>query len=70
MRLYEITAAEVDKTLGSPDQMTPGALGREHAWRQQGPGRWLRVTFVDEADRRVVITVTPKRAFRGGPDAH
>jgi plasmid stabilization system protein ParE len=33
-------------------------------------GQWLRVTFRDEAERRIVITVTPKQKFAGGANAH
>jgi len=70
MRMYEISEEEVKAVLEHPDHLTGGAFGREHAWRRTAQGRWLRVTFRNEGERHIVVTVTPKRRFSGGTDAH
>jgi len=69
MRLYEITAEEIHVTLREPDQVTEGAYGRRQAWKRGPHGQWLRVTFVDEGTRRIVITITPTRQGPGGAHA-
>ena len=68
MRLYGVAEASVHAALTAPDQITTGELNAWHAWKREGGGGWLRVTFRDELARRVVITVTPKKKFPG--DAH
>lgn len=40
MRLYEITVEEVGATLVTPEQVTAGAFGRQHAWKQWAQGKW------------------------------
>jgi hypothetical protein len=59
---------EVTETLAHPDHVTPSEFGRQHAWRRRKARGWLRVTFIDEGERRVVITVTPKK--EGHANAH
>ena len=61
MRLYQITFEEVTKVLGQPSFVQPAEHGKRHAWGQTERGRILRVTFKEESDRCVIITVTPKR---------
>lgn len=70
MRLYDVAMDDVREALQHPDQVLPGSAEYRHAWRRSSRGGWLRVTFTDEGARRVVITVTPKRTFSGGIDAH
>lgn len=70
MRLYEIGEEAVGEALRKPDDIIMGEFGRRHAWKRGVGNVWLRVTFVDEGARRVVITVTPKRHGPGGDDAH
>ena len=65
MRLYGITEEQVAIILQAPDHLMNGGEQRWNAWRQMGT-RWLSVTYTDEAARRVVITVTPRRR---GPEA-
>ncbi len=65
MRLYDIAEAEVFLALSEPER-TSATRGRINAWRHRPTG-WLRVTYIDEGGRRVIITVTPRR--RGPADS-
>lgn len=66
MHLYDISSEEVAMALKEPGQTNPGSEGRWHAWKPRKEGGWLRVTFKDEGRQRVIITITPKRKFKGG----
>ena len=70
MRLYAIEHGEVEETVVRPEHVVLGEFGRQHAWKRRAQGAWLRVTFKDEAHRRIVITVTPKLEAPGGHHAH
>ena len=66
MRLYEIVPDEVIEALAYPSLIQPGEHGRQHAWKTMQTGKTLRITFVEESGRYVVITVTPKRFMPEG----
>ena len=70
MRLYDIGQEEVRAALEHAEEVTAGPFGRQHAWKREVHGQWLRVTFRDEPARRIVITVTPKQKFAGEANAH
>lgn len=60
MRLYRLTDDEVINALTQPDRLTPTGHGEQHAWKQIPTG-WLRITFAEEHQDEVVITVTIRR---------
>ena len=64
MRLYRVTQAEVTDALRQPDRVTPTSSGEQHAWKQI-PRGWLRVTYAQEGQGSLVITVT---VGRRGPE--
>jgi len=66
MRLYDLTEIDVTEALSQPDRLTPTSHGEQHAW-QHIPRGWLRVTYVEEHQTVVVITVTVRR--RGPEEA-
>lgn len=70
MRLYHIAQDLVHSVLMNPDFLTDGSFGARHAWKQLESGGFLRVTFKDEPDRRLIITVTPKRSRPGDQHAN
>ena len=70
MRLYEITREQVLQALENPTQVTEGCFEAMHIWKQLPSGTWLRITVKIEEDRRVIITITPKRKFSGGTHAN
>lgn len=57
LRYWKLSHEEIEKALSEPDKITPSRSGRSNAWKLVDAG-WLRVTFIDEVDRRVIITVT------------
>ena len=66
MRLYDIAPEDVIEALECPSLTQPGEYGRQHAWKTTQAGKTLRVTFIEESGRCVVITVTPKRFMPEG----
>lgn len=60
MRRDRINTDVVESILAEPDYLEPSEFTRWNAWKKV-PRGWCRVTFVDDGDRRVVITVTLKR---------
>ena len=67
MRLYGISSQEVESTIVSPDLVEPTRRSRLNAIKSVSD-RIVRVTYVEEADRIVVITVTPRRRLSGDGD--
>lgn len=55
--------------LESPDYVSPGQGGKMHAWKQRDRF-WLRVTYIDEDQARVVITITIKDSGPSGMGDH
>jgi hypothetical protein len=64
MRRYrqtlELTENDVAAALDRPEVILPSIRGRSNAWKNFGDF-WLRVTFIEQAHRRVVVIVTVKR---------
>lgn len=60
MRLWQLTETEVTEALRHPEQVTPSSHGQRHAWKQTAQG-WLRVTYAEEDETFIVITVTVRR---------
>ena len=60
MRRYAITEEEVQSVLTTPNRVESAVKGRTNAIKEEA-GRILRVTYVEEAHRIVVVTVTPRR---------
>ncbi len=67
MRMWDVSLADVLGAIDAPDVQTPSRHGRQSAWHYSR-GRWLRVTYIDEAEIRVVVTVTVRR--RGPEGEH
>lgn len=59
-RHWRIGLDEVAQAIENPDVTTESFLNRVNYWRRWRDG-WLRVTTIEEAERIVVITVTPRR---------
>ncbi|MBI4338105.1 MAG: DUF4258 domain-containing protein [Chloroflexi bacterium] len=66
MQLYEITLEQVMETFMSPDSLAPTLKERYNAFRRV-ENRLLRVTYKEDAERMVVVTVTPLRRGEEGP---
>ena len=66
MRLYEIEPHDVAETLQQPSLIQSGEQGKQHAWKKTNRGAFLRVTFKEELEQIVVITVTPKKNIPEG----
>lgn len=65
MKEREVTEKEVEITIGEPDSMDASIKGRKNTYKFIG-NRFLRVTFKEESDRILVITVTMrKKPFKG-----
>ena len=60
MRFWNIPAEDVRSTLAVPDRVLPTEKGRLNAIKMLGE-RFLRVTYMEEADHILIITVTPRR---------
>ena len=65
MRQHQISEESVISTLTEPDQLLPSIKSRYNALKQLG-NRIIRVTFLEEAEHILVITVSPRRHFQGG----
>lgn len=59
MRRFSVSPDEVRQALESPDSKQTSEKGRQNAWRKRAD-RYIRVTYVEEERRTVVITVTLK----------
>ena len=65
MKERDVTEDETEFVIENPDFYEPGIKGRTNAFKFLN-GRYLRVTFKEESDHILVITVTiRKRPFRG-----
>ncbi|MBE0431582.1 MAG: DUF4258 domain-containing protein [Dehalococcoidia bacterium] len=66
MRRFGVSPGEVEQLLEGPDHTESGEKGRRNAWRKRND-RYIRVTYVEEQERTVVVTVTLKdRLPKGG----
>lgn len=67
MRRFGVSAEEVKQALESPEAREATAKGRQNAWKKRDD-RYIRVTYVEEGARAVVVTVTVKdRPPKGVP---
>lgn len=57
MKERGVSAEEVELSITQPDTTLPIAHGRTNSFKHVG-GRFLRVTYKEETDRFLVITVT------------
>lgn len=65
MKEREVTQEETEITIKEPEYTEPSVKGRINAYRYIG-NRFIRVTYKEEYDHILVITVTVrKRPFRG-----
>jgi hypothetical protein len=65
MKERGVTDEEAEMTINKPDHIETSIKGRRNAYRCI-KGRFLRVTFKEEADHILVITVTVRRRpFKG-----
>ena len=60
MRFWNILVEDVQSTLADPDRVLPTEKDRLNAIKMLGE-RFLRVTYTEEADHILVVTVTPRR---------
>jgi len=60
VRFWSIDPEEVMATLQNPDRIIPIEKGRLNAIKQFGE-RFIRVTYIEESDHILVITVTPRK---------
>lgn len=65
MKEREVSEEEAEMTIKDPEYIEPSIKGRKNAYRFIKE-RFLRVTFKEETDHILAITVTVrKRPFRG-----
>lgn len=62
MLLYDISLRQVEKTIQEPEKVVPSIKERYNAYRHIGE-RFLRVTFKEEEQRYIFVTVTPRKRF-------
>jgi hypothetical protein len=59
MKWRKISEKEVELTLGAPDKIEPTVKDRKNAYKRIGK-RYLKVTYKELQDTRVVITIVDK----------
>jgi hypothetical protein len=64
-RLWRITQDEIAEAIDNPGATEPSILNRVNYWHRRRD-TWIRLTTVEEGDRIVVISVTPRRKGPGG----
>lgn len=57
---WGIRQEDIESTLSAPDQVMPTRKGRLNAVKQFG-NRFLRVTYREESDCLLIVTVTPRK---------
>lgn len=64
MRLWikkGVTYGDVEAAIRQPDRTEPTYEERTNSFRRLPDGRILQVTWIEEADRIIVVTVVPQR---------
>ena len=64
MHLYDISTEQVSKTIYEPEKVVSSVKERYNAYRRIGE-RVFRVTYREELTRYIVVTVTPRKSFKG-----
>ena len=65
MHERDVTESEIEAVIAVPEYIEPSVKGRTNAFHFMR-GRYLRVTFREETDHILVITVTVrKKPFKG-----
>jgi len=65
MKEREVAEEEAEMAINNPDYIEPSIKGRKNAYKFIG-SRFLRVTFKEEIENILVITVTiRKKPFKG-----
>ncbi len=59
MKWRKISEKEVEDTLLSPEKTEDSIKDRKNAFRHIGK-KWLKVTFIQETDKIVIVTVIDK----------
>jgi hypothetical protein len=62
MRQHQISEESVVSTLREPDQLLPSIKGRYNALKKINT-KVIRVTFLEEADHILIVTVSPRKHF-------
>jgi hypothetical protein len=60
---HHIDETGVISALESPEQLLPSVKSRYNALKKIGTGI-IRVTFIEETDHSLVITVSPRKCFQ------
>jgi hypothetical protein len=63
MRQHHISDESVVSALENPDQLLPGVESRYNALKRVSAGI-IRVTYLEESDNLLVITVSPRKRFQ------
>ncbi|OGO33202.1 MAG: hypothetical protein A2Z29_08815 [Chloroflexi bacterium RBG_16_56_11] len=64
MRQHHISETSVVSALEIPEQLLPSIKNRYNALKKVTEGTIIRVTFVEETDHILVITVSPRKHFQ------
>ncbi|MBI4715602.1 MAG: DUF4258 domain-containing protein [Nitrospirae bacterium] len=59
MKWRDVSEAEVEEVMRRPEVTEDSVKGRKNAFKHLG-GKWLKVTFIEEPDRIVVVTVVDR----------
>ena len=66
MRKFRISPEEASQAIEAAECIEPTEKGRQNAWKKKDD-KYIRVTYLGEEERSVVVTVTLKdRLPRGG----
>lgn len=60
LRRHGISEEQAAAVLQAPDTSEPSIKGRTNAFKAV-EGRTIRVTYMEEAERIIIVTVTPRR---------
>jgi hypothetical protein len=67
MRQHRIEEESVSLAIRESDQLLPSIKSRYNALKHIG-NRIIRVTFLEEAEHILIITVSPRKHFQGERD--
>jgi len=58
--MHRITEAEIESSIDNSDFIEPSSEGKLNAWKRVS-GKYLRVTFKEEAGKVLIITAVKKK---------